>query len=59
LHCRAWDANAEAIPLFKRVVDAEPKNAGALTNYALALVQQGQAKEGDPTLHTRGLADAG
>ncbi|WP_161557243.1 tetratricopeptide repeat protein [Acidisarcina polymorpha] len=46
----------QSIPLFQQVVDAEPRNAPALTNLALALVQTGKSKEAIP-LYERSLAE--
>src|ERR1700750_2110320 len=47
----------EATPLFAQVVEKEPKNASALTSYALALVQQGRAKEGISLYQRAGALD--
>ena len=38
----------EALPLFAEVAEKRPKDAGALTNYALDLVQTGEAQEAVP-----------
>lgn len=40
----------EAIPMFEKVLKAEPGNLKALTNLGLAYVQSGRAEEGDKIL---------